>query len=72
MFLSAYSMFSIFSVAYAYRINTRPGMSSDIRQSFIRGHLEYVLTYILTWLPYLGLNYFILYSVSRLGSAASL
>lgn len=72
VFLSAYSMFSIFSVAYAYRINTRPGMSSDIRVSFIRGHLEYVLCYILTWLPYLGLNYFILYSVSRLGSSASL
>ena len=68
LFLSVYIMFSMFSVAYAYRINTRPGMSSDIRRAFVRGHLEYVLCYILTWLPYLGLNYFILYSTSRLGT----
>ena len=67
-FLSSYIMFSMFSVAYAYRINTRPGMSSDIRRSFVRGHLEYVLCYVFTWLPYLGLNYFLLFATSRLGN----
>jgi hypothetical protein len=34
-FLTLYIMFAITSVAYAWRINTRPGMSSGVRREFI-------------------------------------
>ena len=34
-FLTIYIVFAVTSVAYAWRINTRPGMSSDVRKEFI-------------------------------------
>ena len=34
-FLSVYILFAITSVAYAWRINTRPGMSTSVRKEFI-------------------------------------
>jgi hypothetical protein len=62
--LTLYFIFSITSVAYAWRINTRPGMSSGVRQSFITRHMKYVGAYLLTWLPYYGFSFFILFSSS--------
>lgn len=59
------------SVAYAYRLNTRPGMSTEVRRQFIKRHLQYVSSYILTWLPYFGFSYFILYSTTVLGPTAT-
>ena len=67
-FLSIYIIFAITSVAYAWRINTRPGMSSTVRREFIKRHFLYVSTYILTWLPYFGFSFFILYATTVKGS----
>lgn len=61
LIMSLYILFSIASVAYAWRINTRPGMSSGVRQSFISRHKNYVGVYVLTWLPYFGFSFFILF-----------
>jgi len=63
-FLSIYLIMAISSVAYAYRVNTRPGMSTEVRRDFIWRHSCYVAAYILTWLPYLGFAYFILYTTT--------
>ena len=67
-FLTIYIIFAIISVAYVYRINTRDGMSSDVRKEFVQRHLLYVSAYILTWLPYLGFSYFILYTTTIIGA----
>jgi len=71
LIMSFYIFFSIASVAYAWRINTRPGMSTDVRQSFINRHRNYVATYLLTWLPYYGFSFFILFVSSIYGSDIS-
>ncbi len=70
-FLTLYIIFAITSVAYAWRVNTRPGMSTEVRKKFINRHTLYVVTYILTWLPYLGFAYYILYISSVAGSELS-
>lgn len=62
IFLSCYILYAIFSVAYAYRLNTRPGFSAGIRGAFIRNHLLYVLAYVLTWVPYMGMCFYIMYT----------
>ena len=46
-------------------------MSSEVRQEFVKRHLLYVSAYILTWLPYLGFSYFILYATTILGPEIS-
>jgi hypothetical protein len=61
-FLTIYILYAIFSVAYAYRLNTRPGFSAGIRGAFISNHLLYVLAYVLTWAPYMGMCFYIMYS----------
>jgi len=61
LIMSLYILFSISSVSYAWRINTRPGMSTDVRQSFITRHRNYVMAYLLTWLPYFGFSFFVLF-----------
>ena len=66
-FLTVYIIFAVTSVAYAWRINTRPGMSSEVRKEFIKRHFLYVSAYILTWLPYFGFSYFILYATTVSG-----
>jgi hypothetical protein len=66
VFLSVYVIYAIFSVAYAYRLNTRPGFSAGIRGAFIRNHMYYVMVFVLTWVPYLGLCYYIMYSTNAL------
>ena len=66
-FLTIYIIYAITSVAYAWRINTRPGMSSDVRTMFIRRHFAYVSTYIITWMPYYGFSLFILFASTILG-----
>ena len=63
-FISLYLVMAISSVAYAYRVNTRPGMSTEVRKDFIWRQIMYVSCYILTWLPYLGFSYFILYTTT--------
>lgn len=60
-FLTLYIIFATTSLAYVWRINTREGMSSKVRRDFVWRHLLYVTAYILTWLPYLGFAYYILY-----------
>jgi len=62
IFLSVYIIYAIFSVAYAYRLNTRPGFSAGIRGAFICNHLLYVLAYVLTWVPYMGMCFYIMYT----------
>ena len=67
-FLTVYIIFAITSVAYAWRINTRPGMSSTVRKEFTKRHFQYVSSYILTWLPYFGFSFFILFATTVNGS----
>lgn len=62
VFLTIYILYAIFSVAYAYRLNTRPGFSAGIRGAFISNHLLYVLAYVLTWVPYMSMCFYIMYS----------
>lgn len=61
MFLSLYIIYAITSLGYVWRINTREGMSSQVRKDFVYRHLLYVCSYIITWLPYLGFAYYILF-----------
>jgi hypothetical protein len=61
LIITSYMIFAIFSCAYSYRLTTRPGMSSQMRQDFISRHMQYVLIYITVWLPYLGLTYYTVY-----------
>ena len=70
-FLTIYIVYAVTSVAYAWRINTRPGMSSDVRRQFINRHFAYVSTYIITWLPYFGFSLFILFATTVQGSDKS-
>jgi len=70
-FISIYLVMAISSVAYAYRVNTRPGMSTEIRKDFIWRHSCYVGAYIITWLPYLGFSYFILFTTTVEGHSVS-
>lgn len=60
-YLSTYILFAVFSAAYSYRLTTRPGMSADLRKEFILRHIKYVLVYTITWMPYLGLSYYLMY-----------
>jgi hypothetical protein len=60
--MTCYMIFAITSCAYSYRMTTRPGMSSELRTTFILRHMLYVLVYILVWLPYLGLCFFVVYA----------
>ena len=46
-------------------------MSSEVRKDFIRRHFLYVSAYILTWLPYLGFAYFILYCSTVAGKSVT-
>jgi len=70
-FISLYLVMAISSVAYAYRVNTRPGMSTEVRRDFIWRHSCYVAAYILTWLPYLGFAYYILFVTTVEGHDSS-
>lgn len=63
-FLSLYIVFASASVAYAWRINTRKGLSSEMRLDFIKRHFFYVSCYVATWIPYLGFSYFVLYTTT--------
>lgn len=49
------------SLTYAYKINTRPGLSTSLRKRFICKHYWQTATYILAWTPYLGSSYVVLY-----------
>lgn len=42
-------------------------MSSEVRKEFIKRHFLYVSAYILTWLPYFGFSYFILFATTVSG-----
>ena len=70
-FLTVYIIFAITSVAYAWRVNTRPGMSTSVRKQFIWRHSWYVTAYIATWIPYLGFAFYILYASTVAGSEMS-
>lgn len=64
--LTIYILYSVFSIAYAYRLNTRPGFSAGIRGAFISNHVQYVLAYIATWSPYMGWCLFMMFSIDGL------
>jgi len=67
LFMSGYILFAIFSSAYAFRLTTRPGMSAELRTAFIEKHVELMVVYVITWLPYLGLTYNTLYLTAIFG-----
>ena len=43
--MTCYMIFAITSCAYSYRMTTRPGMSSELRTTFILRHMLYVVVY---------------------------
>ena len=47
--LSLYILISVFSVIYAARMLSRPGMSANIRTMFMKKHMFYALTFIVVW-----------------------
>lgn len=47
--LSVYIIISLFSIVYAARMLSRPGISSDIRQIFMKKHVFYALSFIFIW-----------------------
>lgn len=47
--LSLYILISIFSIIYSARMLARPGISSDIRQIFMKKHLLYTISFIIIW-----------------------
>jgi hypothetical protein len=49
MVLSLYIIIGLFSCIFAVRRLSRPGVSKEIRIFFIRKHIAYVCTFILTW-----------------------
>lgn len=49
IFLSIYILISVYSVIYAARMLSRPGMSSDIRTMFMKKHMFYALSFVIIW-----------------------
>lgn len=47
--LSLYILISLFSIVYAARMLSRPGMSSEIRQIFMKKHILYSISFIFIW-----------------------
>ena len=47
--LSLYILISCFSVVYAARMLSSPGISSDIRSLFMKKHLLYAISFIVVW-----------------------
>ena len=47
--LSIYILISWFSVVYAARMLSRPGISSDIRSMFMKKHMLYAISFIIIW-----------------------
>lgn len=56
-------MFALFSIIYAARMLSRPGMSSDIKQIFIQKHVFYVVAFIIVWSASLASAYYNLYNI---------
>ena len=47
--LSIYIMFALFSIIYAGRMLSRPGISGDIKNMFMRKHVLYTICFIVIW-----------------------
>ena len=47
--LSVYIMFALFSIIYAGRMLSRPGISGDIKNLFLRKHVLYTIAFIVIW-----------------------
>ena len=47
--LSLYILISIFSIIYAARMLSRPGISSEIRGIFMKKHMVYAVSFIIIW-----------------------
>lgn len=47
--LSVYIMFALFSIIYSGWMLSRPGISSDIKNMFLRKHVSYTLGFIVIW-----------------------
>ena len=47
--LSLYILISLFSIIYAARMLSRPGISSEIRKMFMKKHVLYSISFIIIW-----------------------
>uniref|UniRef100_A0A7S3JEQ7 PIPK domain-containing protein n=1 Tax=Euplotes harpa TaxID=151035 RepID=A0A7S3JEQ7_9SPIT len=63
--LSVYILISIFSVIYAARMLSRPGISSEIRIMFIKKHVLYAVCFIIIWSTTLLNAYSQLYTTNK-------
>jgi len=49
MILTVYICVSVFSIIYATKMLFRPGISSEVRKTFLKKHVAYVFFFILIW-----------------------
>ena len=64
MYISLYVIMALTSLTYAFKINTRPGLSTNLRERFISRNVWQTVTFTLAWTPYLGCCYYVLYLVT--------
>ena len=48
--LSIYIVVAIYSVVYSYRRISRPGVSKEVRNLFVKKHHIYVIVFIVLWM----------------------
>lgn len=60
--LTLYILVSLFSIVYAARMLSRPGISSEIRQIFMKKHVLYSISFIIIWTFNLLNTYHALYA----------
>ena len=59
--LSVYIMTALFSIIFAARMLSRPGVSSEIKGMYFRKHVLYVIVFIIVWSFTLATAYYNLY-----------
>lgn len=62
MLLSFYIIVALYSCVYALRRLTRPGVSKQVRTSFLKKHFAYVACFIVIWTTYLASAYYHLFN----------
>ena len=68
--VTIYIPMALYSSVLAYYRLTRPGMSEEIREMFIRKHISYVTVYVLIWTINLSSTYYDIY-LKSLSSSSS-
>ncbi len=65
LLLSIYIIIALYSCVYAMRRLSRPGVSSNVRWTFLRKHFLYVIVFIVVWTTFLAASYYHLFNPSK-------